>query len=195
MKYPLSLQFKILALAPQISVFDADGQLRFYVKQKAFKLKEAVSVFADQAQTQLLYTMQADRVIDWSARYRFRDAAGNEIGSVKRQGMKSLWRSRYDIMQGEEIVATIQEENPWVKVIDRLVGEIPIIGMLTGYMLHPAYAVHRTSDGAVIMRAVKEPAFLQGKFRVEEKVNVPEEDEVRVILSLFMMLLLERLRG
>jgi len=195
MQYPLTLAFKIMALAPQISVHDASGQLRFYVKQKLFKLKEAVSVFADEQQTQLMYKMQADRVIDWSARYRFTDAAGNEFGSVKRQGMKSLWRARYDIMQGEQVVATIQEENPWVKVMDRLLGEIPIIGMFAGYLFHPAYSVRR-ADQTVIMRAVKQPAFLQGKFLIEKQVDdLQKQDEARVMLSIFMMLLLERLRG
>ena len=194
MQYPLTLTFKIMALAPQISVTDAAGQLRFYVKQKAFKLKEAVSVFANQEQTTLLYKMQADRVIDWSARYRFTDAAGNEIGSVKRQGMKSLWRARYDIMEGEQVVATIAEENPWVKVIDQLLGQIPVIGIFTGYLFHPAYSVRR-GDQTVIMRVVKEPAFLQGKFRMEKQAELQEQDEARVILSIFMMLLLERLRG
>ena len=194
MNFPLSVSFKIMAVAPQIYVRDAGGQLRMYVKQKLFKLKEAISVFADEQQTQLLYKIQADRVIDWSARYRFSDASGTELGSVKRQGMKSLWRARYDIMQGETVVATIQEENPWVKVIDRLVGEIPVVGMLTGYMFHPAYAVRR-ADGTTLLRAVKEPAFLQGKFRIEEKVNVSEDAETRYVLALLTMLLLERIRG
>ena len=34
--YPLSLSFKLLALAPQITVTDSSGALLFYVKQKAF---------------------------------------------------------------------------------------------------------------------------------------------------------------
>jgi len=55
MKYPLSLKFKLMALSPQVSVHDADGQLRMYVKQKAFKLKEKVTVFADEQQSTPLY--------------------------------------------------------------------------------------------------------------------------------------------
>ena len=51
MNYPLQLSFKILAIARQLSVTDTTGRLVFYVKQKAFKLKEAVTVFADAEQT------------------------------------------------------------------------------------------------------------------------------------------------
>ena len=47
MNYPLDLSFKILAIAPQISVSDANGALVLYVKQKAFKLKEDVTIYAD----------------------------------------------------------------------------------------------------------------------------------------------------
>ncbi|HEX8432508.1 MAG TPA: hypothetical protein VF625_14555, partial [Longimicrobium sp.] len=62
MRFPLNLTFKILALAPQVFVRDADGELQLYVRQKALKLKEAVTVFADEAQTRVLYTINADRI-------------------------------------------------------------------------------------------------------------------------------------
>lgn len=39
MSYPLTLRFKILAVARQLSVFGADQRLLMYAKQKAFKLK------------------------------------------------------------------------------------------------------------------------------------------------------------
>ncbi len=194
MDYPLDLSFKIIALAPQLSVTDARGNVVLYVRQKLFKLKEAVTVYADTQQTQPVYTMNADRIFDWSARYNFADMNGNNLGAVKRQGMKSLWKSHYDILDGDAVVMTIKEENPWVKVIDGLVGEIPIVGMFTGYMFHPAYLVSR-SDGTVVMRLEKKPAFLEGKFAIESKMPLPEREEKQVILSLLMMLLLERSRG
>lgn len=194
MDYPLDLSFKIIALAPQLSVMDAHGHIVMYVRQKLLKLKEAVTVYADTQQTQPLYTMNADRILDWSARYNFADMQGNNLGAVKRQGMKSLWKSHYDILDGDTVTMTIQEENPWVKVIDGLVGEIPIIGMFTGYLFHPAYLVSRP-DGTVVMRLEKKPAFLEGKFAIESKMPLPEQEEKRALLSLLMMLLLERSRG
>ncbi|HEX6748218.1 MAG TPA: hypothetical protein VF092_13060 [Longimicrobium sp.] len=194
MQYPLSLTFKLFALSPQISVIDAAGVLKMYVKQKAFKLKEQVTVFADEQQTRPLYHLQADRVIDFRARYHFTDPQGNYIGSVKRQGARSIWRARYDIEVNGQVMLTIQEENPWIKVADAVFSDLPIVGMFAGYVFNPAYSV-TAPDGTVLMRLVKEPAFMQGKFRVEEIVDLPEHDEVRIVLSLLMMLLLERRRG
>lgn len=192
--YPLQLSFKILAIARQLSVTDSTGSLIGYVKQKAFKLKEAVTIFADEGQTQPLFTIGADRVIDFSARYHFRDRGGAVLGSVKRQGMKSLWRSRYDIMSGEQVVMTIQEANPWSKVFDSLFGEIPILGMFTGYFFHPAYDVLRP-NGAAVLRLVKEPAFFEGKFKIDKTGEMNQGEETLALLSLIMMILLERARG
>lgn len=194
MRYPLSLSFKLFAFAPQITVRDAAGELRMYVKQKAFKLKEQVTVFADEQQTRPLYYLQADRVWDFRARYHFTDTAGNYIASVKRQGARSIWRARYDIEVNGQVMLTIQEENPWIKVADALFTELPVVGMFAGYVFNPSYSV-TAPDGIVLMRLVKEPAFFEGKFRVEEIVDLPEHDEVRIVLSLMMMLLLERRRG
>ena len=97
MNYPLELSFKLIALASQIYVRDANGNLIGYVKQKLFKLKEDINVFADEGQTQLLYNIKADRVIDFSARYNFTDASGTPLGSIKRKGMRSIFRANYEI--------------------------------------------------------------------------------------------------
>jgi uncharacterized protein YxjI len=194
MQFPLTLTFKKLALSPQISVTDANGELLFYVKQKLFKLKEAVTVFGDREQTKPLYTIQADRVIDFSAHYYFRDQNGTDLGSVKRQGRKSLWKAHYDIYAGDQIVGNIQEENAWIKVADALFNEIPVVGIFTGYLFNPTYLVSRP-DGTVVVKVKKQPAFLESSFTIEEAVDIDEAAEIRTILSIVMMTLLERMRG
>jgi hypothetical protein len=194
MNYPLQVSFKLMAIAQQLSVTDATGNLIFYVKQKAFKLKEAVTIFADVEQTRALFTMNADKVLDFSARYHFADANGNSVGSVKRQGMKSIWKARYDIFEGETSVMAIAEENAWIKVWDGLFGQIPIVGMFSGYVFHPAYIVSH-ANGTVLMRLEKQPAFFEGKYSIEKHVDMPPAEETRALLSLIMMILLERRRG
>ncbi len=193
MQYPLTLSFKKLALSPQIAVTDANGQLLFYVKQKLFKLKEAISVYADREQTQLLYTISADRVIDFSARYTFKDRNGTVLGSVKRQGRKSLWKAHYDIYDGDQIIMDIQEENAMVKVMDAIFGELPVIGMFTGYVFNPVYLI--SQGETVVMKLKKNPAFLESSFTIEETTDIPESQELKVVLSIIMMTLLERSRG
>ncbi len=195
MNYPLELSFKLLAIASQIYIRDANGQLLGYVKQKLFKLKEDINIFADESQTRHLYNIKADRMLDFSAKYNFTDAAGNNLGSIKRQGMRSIWRANYDIFDAaSNQVMKINEENGWVKVIDSLVGELPLVGMFTGYFFNPAYLISRI-DGTPVARLQKQPAFFEGKFHLSALMQLSDDDEVRVLLGALSMTLLERSRG
>jgi hypothetical protein len=166
-----------------------------YVKQKMFKLKEDIRVFTDESQTNEIFGIRADRVIDFSAKYNFTDASGNLYGSIRRQGMRSLWKAHYEIYdERENPVMEIHEESAWVKVIDGVLGEIPVLGMFTGYLFNPAYLVAR-SGGAVVARLQKQPAFFEGKFQLTQQSPMDETEETRVLLSVLAMTMLERSRG
>lgn len=194
MNYPLQLSFKLLAISTQVYVNDAAGRLAWYVKQKAFKLREAITVFADEGQTMPLFYINADRRLDFSANYHFSDAHGNEFGLVKRDGMRSLWSAHYEIQAFNVASFEVHEANPWVKVLDSLIGELPVIGMFTGYLFHPAYVVTR-GNGEVVMRLEKQPAFFESTFSIEKFVGLGEHEETSVLLGLMMVVLLERARG
>lgn len=195
MNYPISLSFKLLALASQIYVRDANGNLLGYVKQKMFKLKEDINIFADEQQTQQLFNIKADRMIDWSANYSFTDNRGTYLGAIKRKGMRSIWKANYDITDaGGNPAMQIREENGWIKVGDALFGELPIVGMFTGYLFNPAYIVSRT-DGTPIARLKKQPAFFEGKFQLQNLTQLAPQEETLALLGVLMMTLLERRRG
>lgn len=196
MNYPLKLSFKIVAIAPQIYVTDAQGSPVCFVKQKLFKFKESISVFSDPSKSRQIASITADRVIDWSARYHFTDPAGHNLGSVGRRGLKSIWRAHYDVFNrgGDVTDFNINEQNPWTKVLDSILGGIPLIGFFSGYFLHPAYIASRP-DGTPVMRVQKQPAFFEGKFTIEKLAELTPQEEINLIYSFLMLLLLERDRG
>jgi uncharacterized protein YxjI len=195
MQFPLKLTFKILAVAPQITVTDASGQTLFSVKQKLFKLKEAITVFSDSSQTKELYKINADRVIDFSAKYHLMDVNGQEIGSIKREGVRSIFKARYDIFDSNgSHVLDINEESAFVRVMDALFGEIPVLGMFTGYVFNPTYIV-ADMQGQIVMKIKKEPAFLETGFVITQERPMPDDETLRAVLGAFMMVLLERIRG
>jgi uncharacterized protein YxjI len=195
MNYPVDFTFKILALASQIYIRDANGSLVGYVKQKLFKLKEDINIFADEGQTKQLFNIKADRIIDFSAKYNFTDSSGKFLGAIKRQGMRSLWKANYDIFNstGQQILK-IHEEKGWIKVVDSLIGELPIIGMFTGYFFNPAFIIERM-DGTALMRLAKQPAFFEGKFQLSPQMQFTQEEETLCLLGALTMTLLERMRG
>src|SRR5690606_15881980 len=140
MHFPLTLTFKVLALAQQATVTDAAGRTICYVKQKLFKLREHVEVFADASMARPLVDIRADRVLDFSARYAFTSPQGTVLGAVRRQGGRSIWRAHYEVEdEAGALIYEVQEENPWTKLADSFLGEIPVLGFLTGYLFHPAY--------------------------------------------------------
>ncbi|MEQ8173239.1 MAG: hypothetical protein ABRQ38_30420 [Candidatus Eremiobacterota bacterium] len=194
--YPLKLSFKLLAFAPQVYVKDSTGAQILYVKQKLFKLKEAVNIYSNDSQSQQLYSINADRIIDFSAKYNFTDMQGSNLGAVKRQGMKSLWRATYQIMEDDTEFFTIQEENPWVKIGDAFLSEIPIVGIASAYLLNPAYLIKKSGTDQVVMKLKKMPSFWGKEFEItKEDPSLQDREEQIILLSILMMVLLERQRG
>ena len=80
------------------------------------------------------------------------------------------------------------------KVADAFLSEIPILGMLSGYLFHPKYLASR-SDGSPAMRLTKEPAFFEGRFRIDKLGDLTPREEMNLLLSYLMLVLLERARG
>ena len=196
LQYPLRLSFKILAIASQATMTDATGRTVLFTRQKLLKFKEQVEIFTDSSRTTRLAEIRANKVIDWSARYHATDASGIDVGSVGRRGWRSLWRAHYEVFNPGDASHDfdIREENPGAKILDSLLGEIPIVGFFTGFFCHPKYLASRTS-GQPSMRLTKEPAFWEGRFRLEKLGELAPREELNLLLSFLMLVLLERRRG
>ena len=194
MQFPLQIVFKLLALAPQLYVRDATGAEIGYVKQKLLAYKEAVTVFADETQAKAIYQIKADRIIDFNANYAITDASGRPLGSVRREGVRSLWRAHYEISLGDRPAFSVHEANPWVRLLDSLLEAVPFVGLFTGYFLNPAYLVTR-QGGAEVLRMIKRPSLLESTFTVEQVGPASGEEQQGALLALMMIVLLERSRG
>jgi len=194
MQYPIDLSFKLLTLGQRITATDAEGNVIMFIKQKMLKLKEQIDVYSGPDQNQLIFTMRADRVLDFSANYHIADAHGNDWGSVRRKGMRSLWSAHYEIRQNGEIDMTMSEENPFKKILESLLGEIPLVGMVAIYLINPTYLVSGP-DGTPLLRLTKKPAIFEGKFVLDKLSDMPEDDELRSLLAILMAAILERGRG
>jgi len=194
LNYPLDLGFKIVTIGTRVRVTDAAGRLVAYVRKKKFKLREDVGVYADEDQRQLLFRLKADRVIDFGASYAISTPDGSPVGAVRRQGMRSLWRSAYAIADasGAE-VGTIHEESPWVKALDGLIEAIPLGDALGGLFFHPAYLVDLR--GQTVLRLRKRRSVFESAFRLEKLGDFTEEEETLLLASVVVMILLERDRG
>lgn len=194
-QFPLKFIFNITTFSNDFSVEDANGKTIAYVKQKLFKFIEEVAVFENEYNKNISYTIKADRWIDFNAVYTFYDNHGNDLGKLARKGWASIWKANYEIYQTDkQLIYRIEEENPWVKVADTLLSEIPLLGIVSGYVFNPSYVV-LDRQGKPFLKLKKEASFWGRKFTVSKLQSFDETNHEKIVLGLMMMLLLERRRG
>jgi len=195
LQFPLDLTFKIGTLNNDFVAKDANEQTVAYVRQKMLKLIDEVQVFSDESRSELNYTIKANKWLDFSASYAFTDRNGKDLGRVARKGWASLWKANYDIFDELQMKDLhVREENPWSKVFDSLLYEVPGLNLLTGYFFHPSYSVARP-DGTKVARLRKVASFFGRRFVIEKLAEFEKGEEERILLGLMMMILLERQRG
>ncbi|MDP5099887.1 MAG: hypothetical protein NWQ09_01055, partial [Nonlabens sp.] len=141
-QFPVKFSFKVTTLANDFVARDAQGNTIAYVRQKMFKLKEAITIYSDESKNKVLYTIAANKWIDWSAAYNITDFQGNELGKVARKGWRSMWKAEYDIIdQHQQPQYKVKEESAMTRFLDNLLDGIPVLGLFTGYLFNPTYNV------------------------------------------------------
>ena len=105
-------------------IYDMAGNLAFYSKQKAFKLKEDIRIYGDQAMTSELLCIRARGVIDFGMTYDVIDSTTQQVvGSLKRKGLKSLFRDSWVILDvNDQEIGTMQEESGALAILRRFFG-------------------------------------------------------------------------
>jgi len=195
LQFPIDFEFKVTSLSNDFIARDFSGKTIAYVRQKMFKFKEDIQIFSDESKAKVNYTIKADRWLDFSAAYSFYDEDGTTLGKIARKGMRSLWKAQYEIIdQHEKLQYTVNEEKGMTKVFDAILGQIPVVSILTGYFFNPSYLVTDVNEKPIV-RMKKEASFWGRKFQLTKVGHMDSDDDDRIMLGLMMMLLLERRRG
>ncbi|UCD85873.1 MAG: hypothetical protein JSU92_06665 [Deltaproteobacteria bacterium] len=108
-------------------VHDENGNLLFYSKQKAFKLKEDFRIYSDERQLEELLTIKTPQLLDLGATYIVQDATtGNTVGAVRRKGLKSILKDEWILLSSEgQETGKLTESSAFRAVLSRLVNLIP----------------------------------------------------------------------
>lgn len=104
-------------------VYDDNGELLLFTRQKAFKLKEDLRLYADETEQVELLRISARQVIDFGATYDVVDSqAGYSVGSLRRRGLKSMVRDQWHFYDAEgREVATLMEDSTGLALLRRFV--------------------------------------------------------------------------
>lgn len=118
-KYTVRRKFKLLGGA--FHIYGPDGNIAFYSKQKAFKLKEDIRVYtSEDMQTDALF-IHARSILDFSAAYDVVEpGTGYKIGALKRKGLKSVLRDEWTVMdENDQEIGLIQEDSMALALVRR----------------------------------------------------------------------------
>ncbi len=117
---------KLLAvLGAKFHVYDGETVVGFS-KQKAFKLKEDIRVYADETMGEEILSIQARQVLDFSAAYDIVDPRdGSKIGVARRKGMASLVRDSWEVLDADEmLIGQLQEDSTGMALLRRLLSNL-----------------------------------------------------------------------
>lgn len=94
-------------------IYDPMGELVFYSRMKAFKLKEDIRIYTGEDMQAEVLTIKARQILDFAAAYDVVDPTTNEkVGVLKRKGFKSLMRDEWIFMDtGDREIGTIKEDS------------------------------------------------------------------------------------
>lgn len=195
LNFPIDLKFHIATLSNDFTATDASGNVIAYTRQKKWRLKEHVEIYENSQRNHVLYEIKASNWLDFNTSYAITHKTGQKLGRVSRKGMRSLWSAQYHVIDVQEQDSyQISEENPFIKFLDGIIGDLPIIGMFTGYIMNPTY-IAKDKTGKIVLRMKKNPSFFGRRFTLHKVADFDPNDEPLLVLSFMMMILLERNRG
>jgi uncharacterized protein YxjI len=118
---------KVMKLAGGVfHIYDPMGNVAFYTKQKAFKLKEDIRIYTGEDMQVEVLSILARQVIDFSAAYDVVDPlSGGKVGALKRKGMKSMIRDEWLILDAfDNEIGMIQEDSMGLAMIRRFLTNL-----------------------------------------------------------------------
>ena len=118
---------KILKLfGAAFHIYDPDGNLAFYSKMKAFKLKEDIRLYTGEDMQEEVLTIKARSILDFSAAYDVVDPTTNEkVGALKRKGLKSILKDEWIFMDADDReIGLIKEDSAFLAMIRRFLTSL-----------------------------------------------------------------------
>lgn len=118
---------KILKLfGAAFHIYDPDGNVAFYSRMKAFKLKEDIRLYTGEDMQEEVLTIKARKILDFSAAYDVVDPTTNEkVGVLKRKGFKSILKDEWIFMDANDRdIGLIKEDSTFLAMLRRVLTSL-----------------------------------------------------------------------
>jgi uncharacterized protein YxjI len=122
-----TIRRKILTIfGAKFHIYNAEGSLLGFCKQKAFKLKEDIRIYTDESATEERLLIKARSMLDISTAFDVVDSKSNrKIGVLQRRGFKSIVRDEWIVLdENESPIGKIVEDSVLMALVRRYVLNI-----------------------------------------------------------------------
>ena len=115
-------QYEVRGVTPDGS----EAGILAFAQQKRMAFKEQVTLYTDDTKSTPVLGFKARQRIDLGATYDVTDAAGQSIGTFRKDFKKSLLRSTWHLEQPGLGQLTGQESNMWIAILRRVADALPL---------------------------------------------------------------------
>jgi uncharacterized protein YxjI len=179
--------FKLFGAA--FHVYDHQGQLAGYCKQKAFKLREDIRLFTDESQTTPLLTLKARQIIDFAVTFDVLLPSGSPLCSLRRKGLMSTFvRDEWIIFDSAgQPAASIKERGSILPILRRFTE-------LTSLFFPQRFDVISTTNAPI---AAFRQHFNPFIYRLGIAITAPDEtlDELAILAAACLISAIEGRQG
>ena len=124
---PLKVRRKSLTkIGHEVFISDQADSLLLWVKQKGFKLKEDIRVFADDSKSEERLTIQARKIMDFNAAFDVVDpGTGEKVGGFRRKGWSSIIKDEWQILDvNDNQIGAIHEDTMVLALLRRFLTSL-----------------------------------------------------------------------
>ena len=172
------------------SVFDETGNPVAYSHQKAFRIRESITLYTDQSRGDAILTISTKSVIDFSGSYDVSTPEGHRLGTLRRKGMKSSFvRDEWIIYDAEQREhAMIRERGSFAPFARRFIDNVSMF-------LPQTFDVIRAADGVEV--AVFRQRFNPLIYKLGIAINADDDhlDDLLLIAAASLIASIEGRQG
>jgi uncharacterized protein YxjI len=183
------LQQKLTLLINRYDYFvydnDTKGEQIAFAEQKRFAFKESITVWTNDTKGEVLFTVNAEKILDIHGKFLVKDPVGNLIGYCRKAFKASLLRSTWEVYDREDhLLFTVKERSQGMAAFRRLARFIPYLDDIAPFL--PFNFIYEKEE-----RVVGHHTRVWGRLVDQYKQSLnPELDTVdrRLVLALGILL-------
>lgn len=185
-----TIRRKVLKLlGAAFHIYNPDGLVVGYCKQKAFKLREDIRIYTDESCKEELLTIRARSVLDFSTTYDVTLPDGTSLGSLRRKGLSStFFRDSWMVFdEGGRHIADLKEDGGFLAFARRMHEFVAL--------LSPQKFTLSRTDGTEIARFRQHFNLFVYRLGVSVLKDDPEIDDLVILAAGCLITAIEGRQG